>query len=330
MESKNIIEIEYTKDVSLRLDAFLAEAVDGYSRSFFQKIIEKGCVYLNGSVAKSKSKPAFGDKIKVIIETEKEEIDLAPFDFDLDIVFEDEDVIVINKPSGLTVHPAAGHKDDTLVNALIAHSKELSTLNGEERPGIVHRLDKNTSGLIVIAKNDKSHRNLQEQIQNREMSRKYKALVIGDVDFNLATIDAPIGRHPVSRQKMAVIEEDKYTSRDAVTHITVLKRFRYFTLVEAALETGRTHQIRVHLSYIKYPVLGDTEYGGVKRHLNFPCSKQDEKEFTELMDKLNGQMLHAYSLSFYHPSSGEKMEFHAEEPEEFKNMIEWISERRWE
>ena len=329
MKEKEIFDLYYKKETSVRLDVFLADTIEGYSRSFFQKIIERGNVYLNGSIAKNKSKLVQGDRVKVVIEKESDTIDLSPMDFNLDIVFEDSHVIVINKPSGLTVHPAAGHKDDTLVNALLYHSKELSTLGGEERPGIVHRLDKNTSGLIVIAKTDQAHRNLQEQIQNRTMSRKYKALIIGDPDFNIATVNAPIGRHPSSRQKMAVIEEERYTSREAVTHVTVLKRFKYFTLIEAALETGRTHQIRVHMSYIKHPVLGDFEYGGLKRHINFPCSKQEENEFTGLIEKLQGQMLHAYSLSFFHPVSNEKLNFSREEPEEFKNMINWMENRNW-
>lgn len=324
MEIYNFI---YDKGRSTRLDIYLAENIADYSRSFFQKLIDSGNVKVNGQVVKSGYKLAENDKIDVnIVAVISEKV--IPVEMPLDIVFEDEHILVINKPSGMTVHPAAGHKDDTLVNAILAHCEHLSTLGGDERPGIVHRLDKNTSGLLVAAKTDIAHKSLQEQIQNRTMSRKYKALVIGNPDFEQAKIDMPIGRHPTNRQKQAVIEEtDRYHSRNAVTHIKVLARYKYFTLLEAGLETGRTHQIRVHLSYIKYPVLGDVEYGGVKRNLPFACSKTEEKEYNELLNNLHGQMLHAYKLSFTHPTTGELLEFEQEEPIEFKEMIAWLADR---
>ena len=309
---------------SVRIDLYLAEVLPEYSRSLIQKIAKTDNIKVNGKIVKSNHKLSDLDVIEITIpEVQKTTIEAE--DIPIDVVYEDEHLIVINKAKGMVVHPALGNNSGTLVNAILAHSDNLSGVGGEERPGIVHRLDKNTSGLMVVAKSDIAHHSLQEQIQDRKMKRKYKALVIGVTDFNEAKIDAPIGRHPSDRQKMAVIEDtDRYTARNAITHVTVLKRYRYFTLIEAALETGRTHQIRVHMSYIKYPVLGDKEYGGVKRNTPFPCSKPQEKEFLELFNNLNGQMLHAYKLSFYHPITNELLEFEKDVPKEFDNMLEFF------
>jgi 23S rRNA pseudouridine1911/1915/1917 synthase len=232
---------------------------------------------------------------------------------------------VINKPKGMTVHPAPGSKHGTLVNAILAHSDDLSGIGGVERPGIVHRLDKDTSGLLVVAKTDIAHAALQKQMQERTAGRKYLAVVWGATRFNQAVVETPIGRHPQDRQKMAVIKDtSRYTARDAVTHLEARERFAHFTFLEARLETGRTHQIRVHCSYIGHPVVGDPTYGGVKRAIPSAMGKLEQRELARLMEELHGQALHAYSLSFEHPATGRWMTFEAPMPAEMDALVEWL------
>jgi len=235
-----------------------------------------------------------------VIEPEPRPVDVQAQDIPLDILYEDEDIIVINKPQGMVVHPAAGNYNSTLVNALLHHCRDLSGINGEMRPGIVHRIDKDTSGVLVVAKNDHSHVNLAQQIKDKTAVRKYIALVEGDIKEDAGTIDAPIGRHPVYRKKMAVVPG----GRRAVTHFKVLERFGRYTLIEARLETGRTHQIRVHMAYIGHPVVGDPVYGYKRQSFN-----------------LNGQLLHAQCLGFKHPRTGRYMEFCAPLPDYFTDVI---------
>lgn len=264
-----------------RLDAYLARAVEELTRSAAQKLIEEGCVRRNGGSAKKNDKLNMGDEIEVSI-PEPKAVDIAPKEMQLDIVYEDEDVLVINKPKGLVVHPAAGHSDDTLVNGLLyAMGDKLSGINGELRPGIVHRIDKDTSGLLAVAKNDFAHRMLASQLKDHTMARTYEAIVCGSFREDRGTVDAPIGRHPSDRKKMCVTQRN---SKEAVTHWEVVARYRGYTHVRCKLETGRTHQIRVHMAYIGHPILGDTVYGHKKPELG-----QDS------------QCLHAGALCFRHP-----------------------------
>ena len=237
-----------------RLDAFLARAVPELTRSAAQKLLEEGCVLRNGKPGKKNDKLNIGDAIDVTI-PEPKEVDIRPTEMALDIVYEDEDVVVINKPKGLVVHPAAGHQDDTLVNGLLyAMGDDLSGINGELRPGIVHRIDKDTSGLLAVAKNDFAHRILASQLKDHTMARTYEAIVCGSFREDSGTVDAPIGRHPSDRKKMCVTERN---SKSAVTHWEVVERFRGYTHIRCRLETGRTHQIRVHMAHIGHPLLGD-------------------------------------------------------------------------
>ena len=264
-----------------RLDAFLARSVEDLSRSGAQKLLEEGCVLRCGKPGKKNDKLNPGDEIQVTISDPKP-IDVVPKQIPLDIVYEDEDVLVINKPKGLVVHPAAGHQDDTLVNGLLyAMGEELSGINGVLRPGIVHRIDKDTSGLLAVAKNDLAHTMLASQLKDHTMARTYEAIVCGSLKEDSGTVDAPIGRHPTDRKKMCVTARN---SRDAVTHWEVIQRYRGYTHVRCRLETGRTHQIRVHMAHIGHPILGDTVYGHKKPELG-----QDS------------QCLHAGILCFRHP-----------------------------
>lgn len=293
-------ELKLTIDPTMtgRIDKELAHQLTAISRSQLQKWIDDGNVTVNGEVVKPKYKLAVGDQ--VIIHPEKpQSIDLEPEDIPLDIVYEDDDVIVVNKPQGMVVHPAPGHPNHTLVNALLYHSP-LSTINGEFRPGIVHRIDKDTSGLLMVAKNDLAHRSLAAQLKAKTNKREYVALVHGVIKEERGTIDAPLGRSRKDRKKQAVVED----GRHAVTHFKVLERFRHYTLVSCQLETGRTHQIRVHMKYIGHPLAGDPLYGPRK---TLPG---------------NGQYLHARLLGFKHPRTGKQLTFTAPLPEYFQTMID--------
>lgn len=307
-----------------RLDVYLASKLPGISRSNLQKLIGAGHVLTNGAVERSSYKVTLGDRITVSV-APPAPTQVTAEDIPLDVRFEDDQIIVINKAKGMTVHPAPGSRHGTLVNAILAHSEDLSGIGGEERPGIVHRLDKDTSGLLVVAKTDQAHASLQEQIMRRSAERRYFALVWGETRFNEAVVDAPIGRHPSDRQKMAVIRETgRYTSREALTNITVMERFVGFTLLEAKLDTGRTHQIRVHCSFIGHPVVGDPMYGGARRALPASYSKLDQRDLARLIDDLHGQALHAHALSFDHPVTRERLEFEAPIPRDMEALTNWL------
>ncbi len=282
----------------VRLDKFLFDNLD-ISRSKAQEMIKENLVKVNDKFVKSSYVLRIND---VVLVTGKLNIktDVKPEDIPLDIIYEDDDVMVINKPSGLVVHPAAGHFTGTLVNGLLSHTNKLSSENGDLRPGIVHRIDKDTSGLLVVAKNDKSHEALSEQLKDKTLSRIYIALVTGKINHDTGTIDAPIGRDPYDRKKMCVTDEN---GKEAVTHFRVLDRYKNSTLIEVKLETGRTHQIRVHMNYIKHPIVNDPVYGA-KKSTSF------------------GQMLHAKEISFIHPKTKEKMTFTCPVPEEFNKILE--------
>lgn len=289
------------EQTAVRLDRYLAERLPGLSRSYIQKLIHDGNVAVNQKQVKSNYKTSSGDVI-VITVSEPEEPDILPEDIPLDILYEDEDILVVNKPKGMVVHPAPGHYSGTLVNAAMYHCKEhLSGINGILRPGIVHRIDRNTTGSLLICKNDKAHRILAEQLKEHSITRRYHAIIYGNLKENDGTVVAAIGRHPADRKKMSTKAPN---GRRAVTHYKVLERFGNFTYIECRLETGRTHQIRVHMASIGHPILGDDVYGPAK------CPY-----------KLNGQTLHAKLLGIRHPSSGEYMEFDAPLPEYFQNLL---------
>jgi 23S rRNA pseudouridine1911/1915/1917 synthase len=307
-----------------RLDVYLAERMPELSRSHIQKLIAKAYVTVDGTPARAGHKVQPGETIRVTVPP-PEPTDIQPEQIPLDVVYEDNQILVINKPKGMTVHPAPGSRTGTLVNAVVAYSDDLSGIGGVERPGIVHRLDKDTSGLLVVAKTDLAHASLQSQIQTRTAERRYMAIVWGATKFNEAVVDAPIGRHPTDRQKQAVIKDtDRYTAREAITHLTVLERFEGFTLIEAKLDTGRTHQIRVHCSFIGHPVVGDPTYGGTKRAIPSVYSKLDQRDLARLIDGLRGQALHAFSLSFDHPVTGERLSFTAPLPPDIEALLEWL------
>ena len=287
-----------------RADALLARLVPDLTRSAAQKLLERGAVTLNGGPARKNDRPAPGDVLEVVL-PDPEPIDVRPQDIPLDVVYEDGDVIVVNKPVGLVVHPAPGHPDGTLVNALLYHcGTSLSGINGELRPGIVHRIDRDTSGLIIAAKNDRAHLALAAQLQDHSLARTYEAVAVGSLREDSGTVDAPIGRHPVDRKKMAI---DRKNGREAVTHWTVLARYPGCTHVECRLETGRTHQIRVHLATIGHPLLGDTVYGAKKP-----------------VPGLAGQCLHARRLRFVHPATGEPVELECPLPAWFQEVLRKI------
>lgn len=312
----------YEEETPQRLDVYLASVTD-LSRSQIQKLATDEKIRVNDKLQKSNFKLSLGDIIEVTY-MESVPSGVEAENIPINIVYEDEDLLVVDKPKGMSVHPAPGSPNHTLVNALLYHSKFLSSIGGEERPGIVHRLDKNTSGLLVVAKNDKCHKLLSEALQRREISRKYKALVWGVPSFLEAKVDMPIGRDPKDRKKMAVISDEELKKRDAVTHIKVLKTFSHFSLLECVLETGRTHQIRVHLSYIGFPVVGDEEYKGVKKKLPFQMGRARENEYRKLLYKCEGQLLHAYEMSFVHPINGERMTFSSSLPDNFVNMLNFV------
>lgn len=285
-----------------RLDAFLAATAENLTRSAAQKLIEEGLVTVNGRPAKKNDRLQAGDRVHYSILAPKE-VAIAPTQMALEIVYEDDDVAVINKPKGLVVHPAAGHHDDTLVNGLLyAMGDSLSGINGELRPGIVHRIDKDTSGLLAVAKNDYAHTFLASQLKDHSMHRVYECIVCGGLRDDSGTVNAPIGRHPSDRKKMCVTARG---GKDAVTHWQVVRRYRGYTHIRCTLETGRTHQIRVHMAHIGHPILGDTVYGHKKTELG-----QDS------------QCLHAGTLCFTHPRTGQPVIVHAPLPEYFRQVIE--------
>ncbi len=289
------------EDEDKRIDNFLNENLEDISRSRIQKLIEENQVLVNNKNINKNYKLKINDYIVVNIE-EPKEINVLPENIPIDIVYEDDDIILINKPQNMVVHPANGHYTNTLVNALMFHCKDnLSGINGILRPGIVHRIDKDTSGILVVAKNDKAHKSLASQLENHSMNRVYYAIVYNNLKNDTGTIDAPIGRHPIDRKKMAVIEKN---GKRAVTHYEVLKRLKKYTFIRLKLETGRTHQIRVHMSHIGNPLLGDTIYGGQKQPF-----------------KLIGQVLHAKVLGFIHPTTNEYMEFETELPQYFNELL---------
>ena len=285
-----------------RLDAYLARSVEGLTRSAAQRLLEEGRVTSGGRPLKKSGKTAPGTAIEVSL-PDPEPVDVVPQEIPLDVVYEDGDVIVVNKPVGMVVHPAPGHPDGTLVNALLYHcGSSLSGINGELRPGIVHRIDRDTSGLIIAAKNDRAHLALAQQLQDHSLARVYEAVAVGNFREDSGTVDAPIGRHPVDRKKMAV---EPRNGRPAVTHWRVLARYPGYTHVECRLETGRTHQIRVHLASIGHPLLGDTVYGSKKPYPG-----------------LAGQCLHARRLSFRHPSTGALVQLECPRPPWFQAVLD--------
>mgnify|MGYP001051355212 CR=1 FL=1 len=287
-----------------RADSLLCRLVPGLTRSGAQRLLERGAVTLDGRPVRKNDRPVPGQVLEVLL-PDPQPIAVLPQNIPLDVIYEDGDVIVVNKPVGLVVHPAPGHPDGTLVNALLYHCKNsLSGINGELRPGIVHRIDRDTSGLIIAAKNDRAHLALAAQLQDHSLARTYEAVALGGLPEERGTVNAPIGRHPVDRKKMAI---DRRNGREAVTHWSVLARYPGYTHVECRLETGRTHQIRVHLASIGHPLLGDTVYGAKKP-----------------VPGLAGQCLHARRLRFVHPASGETVELECSLPDWFQEILRKI------
>ncbi len=298
-----IVEIEHQGD---RIDTFLSSSFD-ITRSSAQRWLEQGLVTVNGRVMTKSARLSGGEQVCVTV-PEARPCEAKPQDIPLNIVYEDGDLLVVNKPKGMVVHPAAGNPDGTLVNALLHHCPDsLSGINGVMRPGIVHRIDKDTSGLLIVAKNDKAHLGLAEQIKEHSFTRVYEAVIVGHLREQSGKVDAPIGRHPTQRKKMTVIDRN---SKPAVTHYEVLEEFTGYSHVRLRLETGRTHQIRVHMAYLGHPVAGDAVYGG---------SKQPAE--------LHGQCLHAKVIGFVHPVTGEYLEFQSELPEYFTAFLEKIRTR---
>lgn len=295
-----------SQNAGKRLDVFCATEFQDKisSRSYVQKLIETGNISVNGKESKTNYKVKTGDKI-TFIQPKAQEVAILPEDIQIDIVYEDSDLLVINKKRGMVVHPAPGNYSGTLVNALLYHCKDLSDINGMIRPGIVHRIDKDTTGLLVVAKNNASHIFLSEQLKNHDIKREYIAVAEGVIKENSGTINLPIGRHPVDRKKMAVRSEN---SREAITHFNVIERLQGHTLVVCNLETGRTHQIRVHLSHIGFPIVGDPLYGFRDTH------------------GITGQALHARKLTFTHPSTKEVVSFEAEPPADFSELVRGLSD----
>jgi 23S rRNA pseudouridine1911/1915/1917 synthase len=298
------MEYIVNNDNNERIDQYLSKIEDlKLSRSKIQKLIETNNILVNGNIIKNNYRLSLNDKISINIV--EEETDIKPQDIPLDIIYEDDDVMVINKPSGLVVHPGNGNKENTLVNALVNHSNKLSKINGEFRPGIVHRIDKDTSGLLLVAKTDEAHISLSNQLKEKSINRVYIALVKGVINHDTGEIDAPIGRDEKDRKKMTVTSKN---SKNAVTHFRVLKRFKNATLIECKLDTGRTHQIRVHMKYINHPVINDPVYYNNKNNKSF------------------GQMLHAKTIGFIHPITNKYMEFSVEPPKEFNDILKEYEE----
>ena len=291
----------FQQDENKRLDVFLTNAIPDMSRSRIQSLIKEQKILVNQNIINKNFKLKKDDLITIFLEKNKE-LDIKPENIPLNIIYEDDDIILINKPQNMVVHPAAGNYTGTLVNALMFHCKQnLSGINGILRPGIVHRIDKDTSGILVVAKNDNAHQKLASQLATHSMTRIYYAIVKGNLKDDFGTINAPIGRHPIERKKMAVINKN---SKAAITHYTVLERLKQYTLIKLKLETGRTHQIRVHMAHIGHPLLGDEVYGAKKQPF-----------------KLLGQVLHAKTLGFIHPTKNEYIEFNTDLPEYFSNII---------
>ncbi len=290
-----------TEDKDIRIDKYISSKLENISRVAVQRMIENGDILVNGKVVRTSYKIQESDKIEITLE-EPKEAHLKPEDIPLDIVYEDNDILVVNKQKGLVVHPGNGNPNGTLVNAIMAHCKDsLSGIGGEIRPGIVHRIDKDTSGLLIIAKNDKAHINLSEQIKNHEVKKTYLALVRGRIKEQEATIDMPIARDEKNRIKMAVDKNGK----SAITHFKVLKKYENYTFLEVNIETGRTHQIRVHLSKIGFPLVGDSVYSNGKNSFG-----------------VQGQMLHSYRLEFKHPVTGETLKLEAKLPKYFQDVLD--------
>lgn len=301
MEKYNII---VDNEDNFRLDKIIALNMKDLSRTMIQEMINRGLVSVNGKITKASYKTKLNDQIEIMIE-DNTELDIEPENIPLKIVYEDKDVIVVDKPTGMIVHPSPGIIKGTLVNALLYHCKDLSGINGVNRPGIVHRIDKETSGLLMIAKNDAAHRSLSNQLKTHSVTRRYVALVHGVIPHVQGKIDAPIGRNPNDRQSMTVTRTN---SKNAVTNFTVIKRYKNMSMIECRLETGRTHQIRVHMSYIGYPVYGDPKYGRRKDDFSY------------------GQFLHAKKLGFIHPTTRKYMEFESELPDYFKDKLNELEE----
>ena len=290
-----------------RIDALLARCLEEFSRSAIQRLIEQGNVSLSGRLIKKNYKCTAGDCFQILL-PELEEVPLIAQDIPLDVVYEDEDLIVVNKVRGMVVHPAPGHPDGTLVNALLWHCGDtLSGVGGEKRPGIVHRIDRDTTGSVIACKNDKAHRCIAEQLKEHSINRRYRAICFGELEQEEGTIDQPIGRHPNDRKKMAVNPQN---GKRAVTHYRVLQRFQGYTYIECVLETGRTHQIRVHMASIGHPLLGDEVYSNRKSPF-----------------KLQGQTLHAKTLGFIHPTTGEYLEIDAPLPEYFEHLLAVLTQK---
>ena len=303
MENDEIKLLKVSEGEEGRLDKYLSDKLEDMTRSYLKKLIsDDKAVLVNGNPAKPNYKLKPGDIIELAV-PEPIELEIKAENIPLDIVYEDNDMLVVNKPQGMVVHPAAGNYTGTLVNALLYHCGDsLSGINGEKRPGIVHRIDKDTSGLLLVAKNDNAHQKLSSQIKEHSLTRAYKALVHGNIKQDSGRIDAPIGRHPSDRKKMTITDKN---SREAVTNFRVLERYGRYTFVECILETGRTHQIRVHMSKHGHPIVGDKTYGVKKEEFN-----------------LAGQLLHAYKVGFIHPVSGEYMEFVSELPDYYMNVLD--------
>jgi len=287
-----------------RIDKYLAKKVH-LSRSQLQDLIDKGYIKVNGVTVKSSYKVKPGDIINVIIPP-PEDTDIIPKDIPIQVIYEDNDLLVVNKPRGMVVHPAHGHYQDTLVNALLYKVKDLSGIGGELRPGIVHRLDKDTTGLLVVAKNDFSHQKLSEQLKNRTLKRVYWALCEGEIPWDEKRVELPMARHPVYRKKMAIV----YGGKISITNFKVLERFKGYTLVSASLETGRTHQVRLHLSHLGFPIVGDEIYGRIDKRFG-----------------IKGQLLHAKEISFIHPRTSERMSFSAPLPSDFERVLSLLRQK---
>lgn len=297
----DIFELQISAEANgTRLDGYLADTLDGISRSYLQKLIGEQLILVNQKAVKANYKVKTGDTLLVQI-PDAAPIEILPEPMDLNIVYEDRDLVIVNKPAGMVVHPAHGHYSGTLVNGLLAHCTDLSGINGKMRPGIVHRIDKDTSGLLMVAKNDLAHQHLAAQLKAHSIRRAYYALVQGIISEPAGLVDAPIGRHETDRKKMAVTMKN---SKEARTHYYVKERFARHTFIECKLETGRTHQIRVHMAYLGHPLVGDPLYGTRKNNLDFP-----------------GQALHAYALGMIHPRTGEELYFEAPLPEHFQTVL---------
>ena len=289
------------EDAGVRIDRYLSDQCQDISRSYLQKLLKEQSVLVEEKTVKSNYKVNTGDRISLTL-PEIREPEIVPEDIPLDIIYEDKDIILINKPKGMVVHPAAGHYSGTLVNGLMSHCRsELSGINGVMRPGIVHRIDMDTTGVLIVCKNDMAHNSISQQLKEHSITRRYAAIVHGVLKDDEGTINAPIGRHPIDRKKMSINEKN---GRDAITHYRVLERFRQYTYIECQLETGRTHQIRVHMASTGHPLLGDSVYGPAK------CPF-----------RLNGQTLHAGVLGIIHPRTGEYMEFSAPLPDYFEELL---------